>query len=303
MCNYREDHWSLFTEYRVHLARQARDLGQAERLQRKRVDWNRQRRREALAAAPASRDAAQNHAIRTLAASLHELGDIRREFADPTCIASYQQSFDLARSIGEKSGQAACAFNLAKAYTNIAAIRDFDVAERWLRQSLELRAAGDAQGRGATRSQLGKLSLSRFDEAVEQNRPAEECAAFLHDAEKHYLEALRLTPSTAIRERGVDHNQLGAVYSKAGRLELAAPHYQQGIRYCEQAGDIYGAAQTRSNVALMFLDAARFADARAYAEAALANFREFGDRAADDVADTERLLAKITAAEAQHGKT
>jgi ABC-type transporter Mla subunit MlaD len=59
------------------------------------------------------------------------------------------------------------------------------------------------------------------------------------------------------------------------------------------AGDIFGAGETRANVAMALLAAGRLSDARAYAEAALANFRTFGDRAADHIQDIERLVANI----------
>jgi len=50
--------------------------------------------------------------------------------------------------------------------------------------------------------------------------------------------------------------------------------------------------------------AQRFDDARAYAEAALANYRTFGDRAAEKIHDVEGLLAAIDEAEAeQRGKS
>jgi hypothetical protein len=70
-------------------------------------------------------------------------------------------------------------------------------------------------------------------------------------------------------------------------------HYQQDIRYCEQAGNIFGAGETRRNVALALYRAGRLSDARAYAEAALANFRTFGDRAAQRSQAIQRLIAQI----------
>jgi tetratricopeptide (TPR) repeat protein len=109
-----------------------------------------------------------------------------------------------------------------------------------------------------------------------------------------------LFPPTAIAQRGVAHNQLGVIFRRVGDIDRALQHYQQDIRYCEQAGDIFGAGLTRENVAIALLQADRVADARAYAEAALANFRTFGDRAADRIQNAERLLALIAQAEAQH---
>ncbi len=83
------------------------------------------------------------------------------------------------------------------------------------------------------------------------------------------------------------------IYRNGGDIDRALHLYQQDIRYCEGAGDIFGAGDTRRNVAMALLTAGRLSDARAYAEAALANFRTFGDRAADDIQDTEHLIADI----------
>ncbi|MCC2111468.1 MAG: CHAT domain-containing protein [Hyphomicrobiales bacterium] len=298
----REGEWNIFTEYCVRLARQARELPRAERLQRKRVEWNRNRAGEALATPPEYRDAKQKNDIRNLAASLHELGEIQRESGDSECVASYRESFELAGSIGDRPGQAVCAFNLGIAYMDIDSICDFDRAEHWLSQSFDLRAAGDDRGRAISTGQLGYISLRRFDQAVEQKQPDETCVGFLRDAERRYEEALDLLPSTAIVDRGVFHNALGLIYHRAGEIDLAAQRYQQSIHCCVQSGDAYRAAQTRLNVALMFLHAGRFPDARAYAEAALANFSEYGDRAAVKIEKAQRLLADIARAEAEHRK-
>ncbi len=110
-------------------------------------------------------------------------------------------------------------------------------------------------------------------------------------------------PATAIVDRGVALNQLGNIYSRAGDIDRALQHYQQCIGYYEQAGDIFRAGQTRQNVAVALRLAERFDDARAYVNAALANYRTFGDRAAEKIQKTERLLADIDRAEAeQRGK-
>jgi len=108
-----------------------------------------------------------------------------------------------------------------------------------------------------------------------------------------------MMPATAVTERGITHNQLGVIYRNIGDIDRALHHYQQDIRYCEQGGDIFGAGQTRFNVAIALLDAGRLPDAHAYAEAALANFRTFGDRAADLIQSTEGLIAAIDQAVAK----
>jgi hypothetical protein len=81
----REEDWSLVSEYRVRLARWERRWQDAERLQRMRVDWERERARPALAAAPETRSASQRNAIRSMARCLYELTGIEREQDDPAC--------------------------------------------------------------------------------------------------------------------------------------------------------------------------------------------------------------------------
>jgi tetratricopeptide (TPR) repeat protein len=108
-----------------------------------------------------------------------------------------------------------------------------------------------------------------------------------------------MMPATAVKERGTIHNQLGNIHHNADDTDRALHHYQQDIRYCEQTGDIFGAGETRANVAIALLDAGRLSDARAYAEAALANFRTFGDRAAAHIQRTEHLIAAIDQAAAK----
>jgi tetratricopeptide (TPR) repeat protein len=100
-------------------------------------------------------------------------------------------------------------------------------------------------------------------------------------------------PATAVTERGITHNQLGIIHRNGGDIDRALHHYQQTIRYCERAGDIFGAGRTRFNVANALLDAGRLSDARAYAEAALVNFRTFGDRAADMIQRTDGIIGAI----------
>jgi len=108
-----------------------------------------------------------------------------------------------------------------------------------------------------------------------------------------------MTPATGVRERGTIHSQLGIIYRHGGDLDRALRHYQQDIRNCERAGDIFGAGQTLRNVAVTLATADRLSDARAYAEAALANFPTFGDHAADAIQKTESLIADIDEAVAK----
>lgn len=79
------------------------------------------------------------------------------------------------------------------------------------------------------------------------------------------------------------------------------------MQICEQTGNRYGAGQTRSNIAVMYLQAAgreatpsRQRDllhrAQAYAQAALRDYQHYQGRAADKEANAQQLLAHIAQA-------
>jgi tetratricopeptide (TPR) repeat protein len=289
----RFEEWSIVTQYRVILARQERNWAEAERLQRVCVDWDRQRAQPALAIMPDQWDATERNIIRSLAASLHDLAQIQREQGNPICAETYRESLKVAGAIDDAPGQATCAFNLGRVYQDLAALRDLDQAERWFRQSLDLRAPGDTIGRARCLGQLGLIAHARFTNARTTKGPVEELTSHLVEAARLQGEKLRLLPTTATTELAIAHNALGIIYGDAGDTDRALHHYRQGIRYDDAAGNLFGAGQARYNTALTLLDAGRLADARAYADAALANYRTFGDRAADRIQRAERLISHI----------
>ena len=189
--------WSIVTEYRMRLAREVRDWAKAERLQQVCVEWNRrsaedvlnrhtgrtqlpkiadetgppdsERRppppdeppplRDRLAAVLPSLSDTDRNIIRSLAASVHDLGQIQRERGEPACIASYEESLGLSEQIGVRALAATCALNLGHAYTymGIPGIRNLDQAEHWYRRSLELCDERDRLGRGKCQISLGNV--------------------------------------------------------------------------------------------------------------------------------------------------
>jgi tetratricopeptide (TPR) repeat protein len=172
-------------------------------------------------------------------------------------------------------------------------LRDPGQAERWYRRSLELREEGDRLGRGKCMGQLGLVAYGRFEEARKAGRPEDEVLRHLNEAARFYHEALNLFPEDALNDLAVTHNQLGNIYDDAGDLERALLYYSESIRYRESAKDVYGAAQTRVNVAVALANSGRFTDALAYAQEALRNYQTFGDRAADKIQKTQGLIAII----------
>ena len=327
----REGGWAFVTEYRVELARQVRDWAEAERLERLGMDWARRRAEEVvnrhsggvalpvvthepqaggseLPPAPPAEPLAfrdrlaavltglsdnDRNAIRSLAASLHELGQIERERQEPGCIASYEESLDLAEWIGDHAGAASCAFNLGTAYKNIPAIRDLDQAESCYRRSLGLFDEHDRLGRAKCQYQLGAVALARFQMAKDAGEPEAALLAHLNAALQAYQEGLKLIPENAVDDRAVVHNQLGEIYRIAGDIDRALPHYRESIRYEELQGNTYGAATTRRNVAVALAQSGRFLDARDYARAARDGYASYGTAAAADLRKAEEFIEMI----------
>jgi tetratricopeptide (TPR) repeat protein len=235
----------------------------------------------------------KKNTIRTLATSLHELGQIRRKQGRAECVQAYEEALELSERIGERTGAATCAFNLGHVYIDLPALRDLDQAERWYRRSLELHDEGDGLGRGRCVGELGGVAYERFREARVAGRPKEELLQHLNQAVEFYHEALDLLPADAINDLAVTHNQLGEIYRNAGDFGRAVQHYREAVQRFEEAGDPFKAAQTRFNVAIALLNAGRQADALEYAEAALRGFESFGERAAEEIERARGLIAEI----------
>ena len=294
----REDDWGLVTEYRVRLAQEDRDWPEAERLQRVCVDWDRQRAAEELAKPVEDLTDAERNTVRTLCVSLSDLGHTLREQGKPECVRAYKEDYDLSLRIDDRPGAAATAFNLGHVYTGgetgqTSSLRDLDQAEQWYRHSLELRDEHDRLGRSKCLGQLGAVARERFKDARAADRPEKELLRLLNDAAGLYRQALELLPDTAVLDLAVAHGQLGNTYGDAGDLDRALPHYRASIQYEERQGNVYAAGQTRFNVACDLANAGRLVDAREYALAALRNFESYGNRAAAEIARTQRLLAQI----------
>jgi tetratricopeptide (TPR) repeat protein len=292
----REEQWSLVTDYRVRLAREARHWAEAERLQRARVEWERQRATSALAAPPAQLDEAGHNDIRTLAVSLEMLAIILRDQGKAECVTPSKEAISLYQRIGDRATEAISAFNLGHAYMELPALRDLAQAERWYRRSLELTDERDQKGRAGCLAQLGLVARERFKEARSAKRPEGEQLRHLNDALRFCHQALDLLPPNAVNDLAAIHNTLGVIYRHAGDLDRTLAHYRESIRYQEMQGNLYGAAVTRFNVALTLTRAGRLADAREYATAALRNYQTYGDRAAEEIQRTQGLIADIEGA-------
>jgi tetratricopeptide (TPR) repeat protein len=286
----KEQRWSLVTEYRVRLARDARQWDRAEQLQRQRVSWNR-RTVAATLASPQEWTAAEKHAVRTLAGSLNEFAEIQREQQSAGCVDGFLEALSLTERIRDSQGAAICAVNLGHAYEGIPEIRDLALAERWYRRGFDLFAEEDLRGRAQCQGQLGSVAYQRFLDATDAGRP-EECIGHLTLAERYYKQALEMSPAGAVADLATTHNQLGVVYAAGAQIDTALGHYRESIQYCEAMQDRFGAGQSRENAAIGLFRVDRFADARDWAQAALRDYQAC-ENADQYVVKTLKLLELI----------
>jgi tetratricopeptide (TPR) repeat protein len=302
----REDDYSLVMDYRVRLASSyERDLSRAAALQEKVVAFNRRRAASLLALPPdAPLDAVQRNQLRTLGVSVFMLGHLLREQGRAECVPHYRESIRYYQRIGDKQGEAIAEYNLGRAYMEIPDIRDLDAAEAAYRRSLNLHSPNDALGRSKCIQQIGMVHHERFLDARQRKEPVDSLLQHAREAERGYLEALQLCPEDALTDLAPLYNQLGILYANVGQFDNARDHFELGAQYLEKAGNHFGAGHTRYNMALMYFQSAAREDqaaqkrsvllrARAYAQAALRDFRRYQGRAATDEAKVQALLDDI----------
>ncbi|MGZ0220672.1 MAG: hypothetical protein ACKVIY_16855, partial [Acidimicrobiales bacterium] len=254
-----------------------------------------------LQAAVPGLDSADRNTIRSLAVCQHELGEIQRERQQPECVAAYEESLAVAEAIDDRAAAATCAFNLGTTLKNVPAIRDLAKAEQWYRRSLELTDEEDRLGCGGCLGQIGAVAHERLKESQEAGEPEAELLRHVNEAVQSYQQALELLPNNAVNDLAVTHNQLGSIYGDVGDFDRALSHYRDAIRYAEAAGNSFEAGKYRVNVAIALVQSGRLSDAPEYALAALRDFQSYGDRAADQIAQTEQLLAHIEQSIQEHG--
>lgn len=225
----REEHWGIFTQYRVTLAKETRQWNEAERLQRLVVEWSRQQAAAALVMPKELLDNFQRNVIRTLGVSLTQLAEILVEQNKDDCLALFQQATALFQLIGDHVTEAITAFNLGIAYKELSSIRDLDKAERWYRRSLELYEEHDRLGRAKCIYQIGQIYSLRLREARKANKPRTELDQNFNTAVKFYQEAMDVLPTNAVHDLAVAQVNLGGTYAEVDNFEMALMHYREAI--------------------------------------------------------------------------
>ena len=289
----REQAWGIVTSYRVQLAQAARDWPTAAALLNAWIAWSRDRAAAALAAPVASLTSVQRTQIRNLGGALIDLGNILERQRDPGCLPPYQEALELTQKASDRVAEAQAAGSLGNAYLKVPEVRDLDQAEHWFRLSLELRPDSDRHGRAQCHGSLGAVALDRFDDAVASGQPQPVLLEHLNAALRSYQQTLGLTPADDHQTRGITEDHLGQIFTWAGDTGQALHHFQRSVQHSEARGDLYGAGETRHNIAVLLIRDGRTDDALHYARAALDNFQQVGPGAAADADDERRYIAEI----------
>ena len=284
----REDQWSLLTQYRVHLAMEEEQLTEAMRLQTLCVEWDRKQAAPYLNTDSEKMDFPARNAMRNLAVSIAQMGQIQCRLGAPQCIQPLEEAYQLSMKIADSAEAAVCAFHLGGAFFEIPALQDLETAIGWYSKSLELTGEKNPEGRANCLRQLGLITFEQFQQ--EKSDPEKASVDLLQTALHYYKEALELTPAQAIEDRAIVHNQIGIIFTMAGDLESALPHWHESVRLNEARGDFFSAGESRRNIAVGLAQFGRISESLDHARAALENFQKFGDRAAVDVEETGKLI-------------
>jgi tetratricopeptide (TPR) repeat protein len=288
----RERLWRTITEQGVKISRQRERLPRAERLQRLCVEWDRRQAEPALDAAHNEPDAARAGKVRTLAESLFHLSEILREEGTPA-VKVEEEAIELRERLGERQQASMWAFELGAIYTETPAVRNLAQAERWLKRSLELIHDDDPAGKAECLAALGRVAWERFNEARKGNAPEPELRRHLTTARQYYQLALEHDKPGDWGKLASHNQQLGHVSYSLGDIDRALPHYRESIRCDELQGNVFGAAQTRFNLAIALRDVDRLGEARKFARAAQRDLHALGGHAAGMRERCDKLVVNI----------
>ena len=149
---------------------------------------------------------------------------------------------------------------------------------------------------------MGAVNVERLREALGREASEEILQCHAQAAHEYYLKALEMCPPDAAINLGPLHSQLGILFDLIDQTEKARIHNEQAVQIFVQAGDYFSSGKTRYNMAIMYQTAANrnpthrrdlLHRARAYAQAALYDFKFFKSLATDWEAQAQQLIATI----------
>jgi DNA-binding SARP family transcriptional activator len=193
-------------------------------------------------------------------------------------VGCFEESLGIYREIGDQSGQARAANNVAQACLRLSR---FPEALEAARRSLVVqRQAGDRYGEGIALGNLGDAcrELERFDEAID-----------------HLERALVIFRALGDQHSEADSlSDLGDVYLTMGRLDDALSCLRASLAIWQAHGERHGQAATLSRLGLASKHAGRPEEARELLSEARFILVELGDLS--EAAQIEAGLAELTEA-------
>jgi tetratricopeptide (TPR) repeat protein len=187
-------------------------------------------------------------------------------------------------------------YNLGLAHATLLTIIDFEEAEQWYDKGLKLldeRGDRDPLLRSRFFSELGYLAYKRGHQAAEAHGSSEQVLGYFRQALALYLDALELTPPSAVGSLAAKHQSVGQMYFTLGDVGASLEHYREAIRYHEVQDNFFEAARDRQGIARALVKQGNYADALLYAQAAVQNFESYGDSARRDLQEAQDFTEYI----------
>jgi len=180
----------------------------------------------------------------------------------------YQQSLDIKREIGDRSGEATTLNNIGEVYQSQGQLQEtLDMYQ----QALPIRReVGDRSGEATTLNNIGSVydALGRKGEALDM-----------------YQQALPIHRGVGNRSmEATTLNNIGAVYRSQGHNQKALEMYQQALPILREVGNRSVEATTLNNIGLVYGDLGRKGEALEMYQQALPILREIGNRSVEAIA-------------------
>ena len=289
----REAYWSIGMEYLAERAVAVGDWTEAERVNRLRVDHNRERVGGLLDGPASNWDDDARIRVRSLAVAIEHFGQLESRRASPRCIELYEEAVGLYERIDDRSAAGLVAQNCATVLSEVPEMRNLDAGERWGRRALELLPATQRVERANAFARLARIAVERFDEGQRRDLPDRELLVWLNEALGYCRQGLAIAPPDADATLMNLHSLMGSIAFNGGETKAAIDHYREAIVHQEALGDALNGAGMRFNLAGMLLDTGRVDDARVYAYSAMSAYEQFGARSGPMIQKTQALLDRI----------
>ena len=223
-----------------------------------------------------------------IAVALVTLATVEIKLNDPACVGHLTEAGRLMNGV-EHPDQllAAMHYHLGMAYQDVDAIHDLNRAYAEYGKSEELQHPNN-------RTNQAKCVSQRAQILVEAGRDdPEHAAAYLAEAMRDTVTALQLFAPDDAANQAIVHARIGQIYRISGRWSDALGYDTAARALSEAAGDVFGQATGRLNVALDLHGLGRPDDGRVYAAAAAQAFAALGERGRAGADLARQLLAEL----------